>query len=72
MLVNKWVVIFVNSLFSRNFRKKINIDFAKISQNRGKFVIAGKYIGQILCPNLVNVWVSFHFPSGTSLQQKNT
>ena len=51
---------------------KFNIKFAQNFQNRGKFLIAGKlYMGQILGPNLVNVWVSFHFPSGIPTK-KNT
>ena len=35
-----------------------------------KFVIAGKYMGPILGQKLVNGWVSFNFPSGTSLPKK--
>ena len=46
---------------------KFNINFAKNAQNRDTFLIGGKYMGPILGQNLVNVWVSFHFPSGTSL-----
>ena len=42
-----------------------------MSENRGKFLIAGKYMGPILGQNLVNVWVTFHFPSGTSLPTNN-
>ena len=42
----------------------------KKSQNRGKFVSFGKYMGPILGQNLVNVWVSFYFPSGTSLPKR--
>ena len=41
-----------------------------MAQNQGKFWIAGKCMGSILGLNLVNVSVSFHFPSGTSLPKK--
>ena len=51
----------------RIFCRKYNTNFAKKSQNRGKFLILGKYMGPIMGQNLVNVWVSFHFPRGTSL-----
>ena len=62
--------IFFKTLFSRNFRK-FNTNFAKNSQNRGKFLIFGKCMGTILGQNLVNVWVSFHIPRGTSLPTKS-
>ena len=49
---------------------KFNTNFAKMSQNLGTFLIFGKCMGPILGQNLVNVWVSFHFPRGTSLPKK--
>ena len=66
----------ISWIFSRNLTNlpnlcKFNINFANISQNLGKFLIADKNMGQIFGQNLVNVWVSFHFPSGSSLP-KNT
>ena len=51
--------------FCKKFSKS-GANFAQIAQNWGKFLIVGKYTG----PILVNVWVSFHFPSGTSLPTK--
>ena len=50
--------------------RKIGTNFAKMSQNRDKFLIFGKCMGPIIGQNLVYVWVNFHFPSGTSLQKK--
>ena len=41
--------------------------FSKMSQNQGKFVIFCKYMGSIWGQNLINVWVSFHFPCSKSL-----
>ena len=72
---------FFNSLFSRNFRNKISQLFANLTQilqtflKFGTNLIAGKYMGPIdmgpiMGPNLVNVWVSFHFTSGTSLPKR--
>ena len=49
--------------FSKTYFRE---NFAKISQNQGKFLIFGKCMG----PILVNVWVSFHFPSGRSIPKK--
>ena len=46
---------------------KFNINFAK---NQGKFLIFGKCMGPILGQYLVNVWVTFHFPSSASLPKK--
>ena len=56
--------------FQKPFFRKFNTNLANISQNRGKFLIFGKCMGPILGQNLVNVWVSFQFPSGTSLPKK--
>ena len=65
--------------FSRYFwRKKnsskfheININFAKTNQNWQKLLIIGKYMGPVLGQTLVNGWIHFHAPSGTSLPQNN-
>ena len=59
ILVNQWVMGF--------FQKPI---IEKFSQNRGQIFEFGKCMGPVLGQHLVNVWVSFHFPSGTSLPKK--
>ena len=48
------------NFFSKAYFGKFNIKFANKSQNRGTFLIVGKYMGPILGQNLVNVWVTFH------------
>ena len=59
-------IFFQKHIFAK-FSKK-SPTFIKIGAN---FLIFGKCMGPIMGQNLVNVWVSFHFPRGTSPINKN-
>ena len=62
---------FSNLNFGKSMGRKFNTNFAKNLKIGANFWLFGKCMGPILGQNLVKVWVSFHFPSGTSLPKKN-
>ena len=68
---NKWVIIIFNSLFYAISLGQFIINVAKMSHNRGKLLIASKYMGPVLGEHFVIGWVSLHLSRGTSLPPKS-